>query len=63
MACLMLLLDLFFIQVVFLPTSEALKNGFTIQVEPGAKECFYEEIKSNVSLDVEYQVKKSCRIN
>ncbi|XP_031557158.1 transmembrane emp24 domain-containing protein 5-like [Actinia tenebrosa] len=50
------LLFLFFIQVVILPTSEALKSGFTIKVEAGNKECFFEEIKSNVSLDVEYQV-------
>jgi hypothetical protein len=49
---------LYVIQVYILPTSEALKSGFTIRLDAGAKECFYEEIKSNISLDVEYQVNK-----
>lgn len=53
-----MLLLVLFIQVVVLPTSEGLKNGFTIKVDAGARECFYEEIKSNISLDVEYQVLK-----
>ena len=39
-----------------LPESSALSNGFTIVVEPGSRECFYEELVRNQTMDVEYQV-------
>lgn len=39
-----------------LPESLAFSNGFTIVVEPGSRECFYEELARNQTIDVEYQV-------
>ncbi|EDO35763.1 predicted protein [Nematostella vectensis] len=45
----------FVLQQTWRPSS-ALKSGFTFRVDPGKRDCFYETIKRNVTLDVEYQV-------
>lgn len=47
---------LLFVQLWIFSTN-GLKNGFTIRVDAGEKECFYEDITTtNVTLDIEFQV-------
>ncbi|KAK3702966.1 hypothetical protein QZH41_012406, partial [Actinostola sp. cb2023] len=50
------LAKLLFLLQLFVLQNEALRNGFTIKVDAGNRECFYEDIKTNVSLDIEFQV-------
>lgn len=51
------LVFLAFVQwLLLLPLSSAMTNGFTTVVEAGKVNCFYENIDSNKTLEIEYQV-------
>ena len=54
------LVFLAFVQwLLLLPLSSAMTNGFTTVVEAGKVNCFYENIDSNKTLEIEYQVRRS----
>lgn len=53
----LILLSIFLQWLILLPVSRAMLNGFTTVVEAGKVNCFYENIDSNRTLEMEYQVR------
>ena len=62
MAIVLRLFAVFLFLVQKLPQSESLSNGFTIVVEAGKRECYYEVLARNQTMDVEYQVSLEIKL-
>lgn len=46
--------------VVLAAFSQSLDSDFTFTLPAGRKECFYQTMKKDASLEIEYQVTKPC---